>query len=222
MAVGRPSWFPKKVSDADLQKVSEAVRLAEEKTTGEIVPMIVRSSASFGHVPMILTLALFSSLLFLEFEMISSFSLWAEIPQWVIAPVLLVICYLISLPLSKSAWICRCMTLNRDETAAVDLRAELEFYRGRFNRTEKNSAILIFVSWVERRAVVLADKGIAEKIDGKVWDEINGLLLKGLKSGNFVEGWQAAIARAGALLAEHFPASSHDRDELSNELVIKD
>jgi putative membrane protein len=218
---GRPSWFPSKVSDMDLKKISEAVHLAEKTTTGEIVPMIVRSSTSFGHVPMTLTLALFSCLLFLEVEMISYFSEFSQVPQWIIAPVLLVACYFISIPLSKSAWICRCLTPNRDEIAAVELRAEIEFHRGRFGNTEKSSAVLIFVSMMEHRAVVLADKGIAEKIDGKVWDEINGLLLAGLKKGEFVQGWQAAIARAGTLLTEHFPLNGKAKNEISNDLVIK-
>ena len=208
---------------ADLDKIAESVRLGEEKTTGEIVPMVVRSSISTGHVPVIFTLTLFSLLMFVEVEFSQAIAgLIPVFPMWLLAPLSLVLSYLLSLPLSRLSLVARAATSDADEAHAVNLRAELEFHRGQYTKTQDRTAILIFVSLLERRAVVLADKAIADKIGSEAWDEIVGLLIAGLKKGDFVGGWQRAIARAGELLAEHFPASKHDKNELSNRLVIKD
>ncbi len=220
---GTPKWFPRKVSQKDLDLIAEAVRLAEEKTTGEIVPMVVRSSISTGHVPLILALMLFALGLFVEVEFNHEIAgLLTMAPQWLLAPIIFVICYLVSLPLAKIDIVARVLTSNRDEAHAVEVRAEIEFHRGQYTKTTEHTAILIFVSLLERRAVVLADKSIADKIGNEEWAEIVNLLLAGLKKGDFVGGWQRAIARSGALLSAHFPASKHDKNEISNLLVIKE
>lgn len=51
-----PSWARSVLKPEDLPKISEAVRRAEMKTTGEIVPVIVHRSSVVGHVPLMFTL----------------------------------------------------------------------------------------------------------------------------------------------------------------------
>jgi putative membrane protein len=42
-----------------------------------------------------------------------------------------------------------------------------------------------------------------------------------LKSGNGCDGFCKAIERCGEILAQHFPRSADDRDELPNKLVTE-
>lgn len=214
-----PDWLPSWVKTDDLKHISEAVAAAEGKTRGEIVPLIVRSSGYYGHVLPLVTVILFISAILLELQfVVESF----DLPVLLSTPLVLVLCYVLAVPLAKMSWVCRALTLNRDEIRAVEARAELEFYRGSYDKTEGHSAILIFVSWLERRAVVLADKAIAQKIGKDVCDELVHTLLKGLGGRQFAKGWGLTIQRAGEVLAQHFPAGANKPNELSNDLVIKD
>jgi hypothetical protein len=46
-------------------------------------------------------------------------------------------------------------------------------------------------------------------------------ITEGLKSNNGCDGFCKAIGRCGEILAQHFPRSADDRDELPNKLVTE-
>jgi putative membrane protein len=220
VAIGEtiPAWLKRQLTAADLERISQAVRRAETNSAGEIVPMLVRSSTRFGHVSVILTLSLFSMGLFLDLQFLPT---WAHFPAWVTTPILLLVCYLLSLPLSRIPRLCRFLTLDQDEIHSVAVRAEIEFYRGSYTQTEGRTAVLLFVSWLERRAIVLADQAIAAKVPPETWKQVVDILVKGLSEGRFVEAWEKAIERTGAVLAEKFPGPRTSNQVVDN-LVIKD
>jgi putative membrane protein len=66
---------------------------------------------------------------------------------------------------------------------------------------------------------VLADKGINERVGAGTWKEVVQILTVGLESGNACDAYCKAIERCGEILAQHFPRSPDDKDELSNRLV---
>ncbi|MCJ8276142.1 MAG: hypothetical protein MJK18_04820, partial [Bdellovibrionales bacterium] len=47
------SWLKGHLDEEGAKKIEQAIIDAEKKTSGEIVPMIVRSSSTIGHVPII-------------------------------------------------------------------------------------------------------------------------------------------------------------------------
>ena len=69
--------------------------------------------------------------------------------------------------------------------------------------------------------VVLADKGINEKVQPGTWDEVVQILTNGLRSANACDAFCKAIERCGEILAQHFPRSPDDQDELANKLVTE-
>ncbi len=104
----------------------------------------------------------------------------------------------------------------------MEQRAELEFYRAGINGTSRRSGILLFVSFAEHRAVVLADKVIADKLPASTWNEVLTVLLAGIKSGRAGQGYIDAVNHSAKILAQHFPEIVSDENELSNRLVIKE
>ena len=52
--MNRPKWIRSRLSSEDLKSIEEAVGKMEQKTSGEIVPMIVRRSSTVGHIPLTL------------------------------------------------------------------------------------------------------------------------------------------------------------------------
>lgn len=216
MAVGKeiPSWLNCQINEEGLTRIQSAVAKAESQTTGEIIPMVVKSSTRTGSVPMILTLILFSLFLLIDIELDQKW-LW-------MTPFIAILCWFVAQPLSKIPFILRFLTTPRDQTQDVHDRAELEFYRGRFHQTQKSTGILLFVSLFERRAVVLADKGISEKLSENTWTEVVQLLTAELKNKNMSLGFEKAVEKCGTILATHFPAEAINSNELSNQLVIKE
>ncbi|WP_347356496.1 TPM domain-containing protein [Bdellovibrio sp.] len=213
------AWINKYLSENDLAQIEATISRVEESTSGEIVPVIVRRSSAVGHVPLTLTLLLTLLLVIVEFP----FSDWLWVTPWVwLWPVLLVVIYGISHVLAKSKWIQKVFVPERDEVDSVHQRAHLEFYLNRIHRTELGTGVLIFVSVMEKKAVVLADEGISKKLPKEHWDEILAVLGKNLHDGKWAAGFVAAIEACGQDLQAHFPVTSGKANELKNHLIVKD
>ena len=63
------NWISKFLSEQEISSITDAVKNAESKTSGEIVPVIVRRSSSVGHIPVLLT-----SLLVVLFFLLNGFN----------------------------------------------------------------------------------------------------------------------------------------------------
>ena len=102
---------------------------------------------------------------------------------------------------------------------AIHLRSLAAFAGHGLHHTKDHTGILIFASLLEHRVVVLADRGINEKVEPGTWQAVVDILTVGLRSGNACDGFCKAIERCGQILAAHFPRDARDRDELPNKIV---
>jgi putative membrane protein len=76
------------------------------------------------------------------------------------------------------------------------------------------------VSLAERYVEIIADRGIAEKVEQTVWDGARDGLLEELRHGRLADGLCTAVGAVGVVLAAHFPPQALDRNELADDLVI--
>ncbi|KYG61648.1 hypothetical protein AZI86_18285 [Bdellovibrio bacteriovorus] len=213
------SWIQKYLSEEDFKKIEDTISRVEEDTRGEIVPVIVRRSSAVGHVPLVLTLLLTLIVLVAEFP----FSDWLWVTPWVyLWPALVVVFYLISLALSSSKWIQKLLVSEKDELFQVHQRAELEFHKNTVHRTQEGTGVLIFVSVMEKKAVILADEGISKKLPPETWNEVLHPFRERLRKGEWGDGFVQAIENCGKHLKTHFPITSEAKNELKNHLVVKD
>lgn len=213
------SWISKHLSKEDINKIEETISRVEAHTSGEIVPVIVRRSSSVGHIPLMLTLLLTLVVVLVELP----FSDWLWVRPWAwLWPVLVVLIYFISAFLGKIPWVQKVLVPEADELKQVHQRAHLEFYLNRLNRTEAGTGILIFVSVMEKKAVILADEGISKKLPPETWQHILTPMRSLLHKDQWGDGFVKAIESCGELLKTHFPISENDRNELKNNLVIKE
>ncbi|MEW5890106.1 MAG: TPM domain-containing protein [Pseudomonadota bacterium] len=86
--------------------------------------------------------------------------------------------------------------------------------------TAHNSGVLIYVQFVDRCTVILADRGIAARVEQNQWDDICRRMDREFHAGRFEQGALAAIGEITALLRRHFPVGQGDVDELANRPVI--
>jgi putative membrane protein len=80
--------------------------------------------------------------------------------------------------------------------------------------------VLVYVAQAERYAEVIADTGIADRVDQAVWRATIEELVTALRDGRHGDGLVAAVGRVGAILATHAPVLADDADELPNKVIL--
>jgi putative membrane protein len=88
--------------------------------------------------------------------------------------------------------------------------------------TKGHTGILIYVSFAEHFAELIADHAIDKKVPQKTWDLIVRELTGHLGRGELDKGLIGAIGACGKILAKHFPPGSQDPNELPNHLIVRD
>ncbi len=214
-----PRWARAYLRPDRVQLVEDAIREAESRTSGEIVPMIVRRSSTIGHVPVILACLLVTLFLIVDgpgwqYELIGEHWAWYLVDS---AALLLLSGQLAKLPLLQ-----RLLTSSEDQAMQVDMRAEIEFYQSKLHTTADATGVLLLVSLMEHRAVILADTAIDARVPDQTWDEVIRLTIDGIKQGHVGLGLAAAIERCGDILASEFPIAEGDVNELRDTLIIRE
>jgi len=214
-----PKWLKKYLKPGDINDIQSAIKMAEIGTSGEIVPMIVRRSSTVGHVPALLLCMLVILFFIIDVPFFQNTYISDSAYLYIADIVILIILTNI---LSHFSLLERLLTSKHDRQLQVDMRAEVEFYEQGLNKTTSATGILLFVSLMEKRAVVLADKAISEKMPKDTWHDVVNLMLNGVKSSQMGKGFSEAIIKCGEILAPHFPIQIDDVNELKNRLVIKE
>lgn len=99
-------------------------------------------------------------------------------------------------------------------------RAEELFAQLRVWDTEANSGILIYVQLVDRQVEILADRGIAKRIDPAHWQGICRHLESAYAQGHWLAGSLAAVTAATELLEKTYPARPDNPNELGDRPVM--
>ena len=119
------------------------------------------------------------------------------------------------------AWMPLRMALTPKATKArrVRRRALQYFHVGAERRTVGRTGVLLYLSLAERRAEIVADEAITSKVAPTVWGDAMAALIGEVKEGRPGKGMAEAVKLIGDVLAEHFPKTSTDRNELPDRLV---
>ncbi len=195
------------------QKIEAAVKTAEMKTSGEIVPMVVDSSYDYPRTELIGggSLALATGLLVSWW--FGGESIWWFLPVFLIG-------FFIFRQLIRSLPDLKRKLIHPDElTEEVKEKALVSFLEQGLHETRDRTGILILISLFEHRVQVLADSGINAKVPQNTWDEIVAIIIAGLKSDDACTAVCRAIERCGQLLEENFPRKDDDTNELSNLII---
>lgn len=211
-------WAKRYISIEGLNSIEHSVKELETKTSAEIVPVIVRSSILGGHA--------FISVFFAAMALASLIA-WDLHTQWfgqsliIYAIGILTFSIIAALLLSRSMRVAKALLSNTDIEAMCAMRAELEFYRAGVTQTRGRTGVLIFVSLLEHRVVVLADKAISAKLPADTWGHVVQKVVAGLKAGNLAKGMTDGIALCAPLLVRVAPWAD-GTNELANRPRLKE
>ncbi|MBK8289753.1 MAG: hypothetical protein IPK96_01220 [Flammeovirgaceae bacterium] len=206
----------------DLERIKKAVKEAESKISGEIVPVFVEKSSNYTianyraaligaaavfflivifdrYVP---TLAVYDPVLIFALVMLGGFI--GAVKSHYINPVK------------------RLMLSQSYMDQATRKRAENAFLEEEVFNTRQRTGIMIFISFFEHEVIVMADKGISKEVEQKEWDSMVRKIIDNVKQGKLVDGIEAAILRCGEVLLEKgFVISPDDVNELKDDLRIE-
>ncbi len=101
----------------------------------------------------------------------------------------------------------------------VEEAALTSFYLNGLHRTRDLTGIIIYVSVYERTVQIFADKGINDKVDPAVWDDVVTEVSAGIKAGAPGEALCLGVKRCGELITKNFPIKPDDTDELPNLII---
>jgi uncharacterized membrane protein len=85
-------------------------------------------------------------------------------------------------------------------------------------KTIHRNGVLLFVAPKSKTFAILGDTGIHEKCGDEFWTSVADVLRRHFQEGKFTDGIVAAVETVGDRLAEHFPRSPEDKDELPDEI----
>ena len=194
--------------------IEKAITRAEAKTSGEIVVVVTGSSDGYRSFAMLwaalLALAVPVPLIWatkwpvehIYLLQLAAFLFFGMLFQW--EPV-------------RFALVPKLVMRARAHQKAIE-----QFLAQSLHTTKGRTGVLIFVSFAERYAEVIADDGIYRKVRPIVWEEVIAELTSHLARGTRDQGFITAIGICGKVLAEHFPPGHADKDELPNHLIVLD
>jgi len=202
----------KRLSDQDNKTIEEAIRKAEAGTSGEIVFAAASASANYQHATLlgalIGTAAVTAVSLLLPFIHTPTTLLWTEFISFAVF-------YSILPHLPWRRWIIP----HREMDTRVHEAAFMQFYSSGLYKTRESNGVEIYLSFFEKRVVVIGDKAIHAKMGDRHWLEVRDLIIRGMKEGNVCGGICAAIESCGKALAEHFPPRPDDINELPDQVI---
>jgi putative membrane protein len=201
------------IDDADRQRVADAIRGAEAKTTGEITCVIAQRASRYPLVPFCWAAAvalLVPPWLILTTDASARMICLVQLASFALALIVL------SRPRLRRLLVPKLMQHERAHTTALR-----QFAAQGLHKTARRTGVLIFASQAERYAEIIADDGINAKVSPDVWHGAIAALLGAIKADRAADGFVAAIEQCGAVLAEHFPRKGGDvaPHELPDRLV---
>jgi len=200
------------ISPDDEKRITDAIRAAEARTSGEIFCVMTSASSRYEFVP-IARAAIVALLLPLPVYFLTH--LWWDQIYYVQLMAFIGLAILFSLPWLRHPLVPR--RIKRDRASA---EARKQFAAHGLHLTEERTGVLIFASLAERYVEIVADAGIASKVSQEVWDRAVAELIKEIKAGEPAEGFVRAIQICGEVLAQHFPPRKINKNELPDKLIV--
>lgn len=221
-------------TERELADIETAIGRAEEGTSGEIVAVVATKSGRYDRA---------EDLVGLLAAVVGLLAAWMPL-QWarpamgmwgtrydlnlgigVTLAVVLGGFFVGSLLAARIPGLRRLFLTQAHMRAEVERAAIAAFQTYGIRRARGGAGLLIYVSLAERRVQVMGDDAIASRLDQRDWNDIRDLVIGGLRGGRVAGGILAGVAKAGALLAEHFPPTGEEEEgegEVPNTLRIVD
>ncbi len=202
----------KLLSEEDHRAIEQAIRKAEETTSGEIVFTAAEASANYRHATLqgaVIGMALAAAVyLLLPVPHGIPALLWTQVLSFA-----LLFALIPRVPLRR--WL-----VSRSEMDARVREAALaQFYSAGLHRTRESNGVEIYLSLFEREVVVIGDRGIHSIMGDQHWQNVRDQIIGGIRGGDARGGICKAIETCAEAMAHYFPPRADDVNELSDQVI---
>jgi putative membrane protein len=219
-----------RIGEADIQRVTDAVTAAEARSDAEIATIVSERSDNYNDVPLIwaalvalLALAVYAAFpgfyIGLLDRVTGGWHVWT-MREWMTVLVFATTIKFLGTRYIVGWWPLRmAFTPGRTKTRRVRARAVALFKASTEQRTLSRTGVLLYLSLAEHRAEIVADEAIVAKVSPDAWGAAMALLIDGCKADRPADGMVAAVGAIGDVLAQHFPRTGTDPDEIPNRMI---
>lgn len=213
----------KRFSEKDLEQIKAAVKEAESKISGEIVPVFVEKSGHYiiaNYRGAVLLSALSFALIVILDRYVPSLAVYDPLLIFI----LVIVGGVLGAILAHYIWPIKFWLLSQFHLdQSTRKRAESAFLEEEIFNTRHRTGIMIFVSFFEHEVIIMADRGISKVVAQKEWDKLVTNIIENVRRGNVTEGMISAIKRCSEILLENgFVRTSDDVNELRDDLRLED
>src|SRR5256886_16877446 len=196
-----------KFDDAAREALRDCVSEIEKTTDAELVLIVRARSGSYRHADYLLgSILAFAGLNFLLFSPVSFPVYWVAID----VAILFGLGAFLS---SRSNTIRYLLTNKRHRKEAVRTGAAAMFYEAGIANTTAEMGVLVYLSLLERRLELIADRGVLKAMPPLEWNlSLSELIAVGRKPE--LQTFLKALRDLGVLLAKHLPATGENPNEL--------
>lgn len=202
-------------TEDEREKIKVTTIGVEARTIGEIATVLIDQSSEYKEAEFVGGVFLGSLASLIITALFFHASVWSFIPC---AFILFFPARLLfqKVPVLKISFIGKAR-----KEKAVKERALRAFYERGLYRTKKHTGVLFFLSLLEHKVWILADKGIHGKIQQETLNRFARMVSEGIKEGRAPDALCEAINGVGELLWEHYPITDADADELPNAVMYE-
>jgi putative membrane protein len=187
--------------------LTDCVKKIETTTDAELVLIVRARSGSYRHADYLFgALLAFASLLFVLFSPFDFHQYWVAID---VALLFALGAFLAT----RFNSIRRLLTTEKFRHEAVRTSAAAMFYEAGIANTSAEMGVLIYLSILERRLELIADRGILKGVNALEWNQILYELHEAGRQAQ-PEPLLAGMEKLGALFATHLPATGENPNEL--------
>ncbi|MBW3616867.1 MAG: TPM domain-containing protein [Proteobacteria bacterium] len=217
------------LNEDEQARINAAIAQAERATSGEVFCILAQRSSSYAETP--LAYAGFASLLVPLAMVAAGLEPWHWAQGWSVrapGPEAAVFTYALLqagvflLTLGVTAWRPLRMLLAPHplKRARVHKLALQQFLAKGLHVTTARTGVLILASADERHAEIVADEGVYARVSPEVWAEALESLIARMKQGDTAGGFIEAVRLCGEVLAQHFPPSAENPNELPDTVLL--
>ena len=194
----------------DFKNIENQVNELEKLSSIEFVPVFAKQSESYCLIRFLWAIA---------FALSSAYSL----NQLWISPMLFYgipigVGFFVYFFIFKVPFLFDLFTLDRSVLRSIERAAKEEFLKHEVFATQDRTGVLIYISNLERKVYVFADKGLATKTKDSEWTELGAELAKTLgDSKNVAHTFSQALTQISKKHAADFPPKSENPNELENK-----
>jgi len=187
--------------------LTNCIREIEKRTDAELVLVVRARSGSYMAADYLFgALLAFAGLNFLLFSPFNFHQYWV--------PFDLALLFILGTYVSsRSNTIRRCLTRKSARKKSVREGAAAMFYEAGIANTKAEMGVLVYLSLLERRLELIADRGVLKGVPALEWNQVVFELHQAGKQPH-PETLSAGLGKLGVLLAQHIPASAENPNEL--------